>query len=117
MRQRRSLYSSRPHSSDRISDPGAACVARAGRQFQRLDRAEDDRRQSPGPECAIDMNDDAAAIHEDDVDRKPHEEHMHPQKRLEATAYDEQSFARLQSIAPYQSSASGEMARGFFKPR
>ena len=97
---------------DLIATLGCAGRRRSRRKLERDARAEHHRRHSPWLQLSIDFEDLAAAIEEDDIDRKAHEEHVHPHHRSEAAVVEPHAGARLKTVATEQAAAlTAETAR------
>jgi len=60
-------------------------------------------------------DDPVFAVEEDDIDRKAHEEHMHPHERLDTAANEEHSLARFESCSPKQAATLAGKTASIFE--
>ena len=92
-----------------------ARIRRAGRKLQCSSRAEHDRRKPPGLQAPVDIDDSVAPADEHDVDRKAHEEHVHPHERCEPAILEEHPGAGLEAVATEQAATLATDSAGAFE--
>jgi hypothetical protein len=103
--------------SDEIPHPGVASCHFTGSELEGRTRSENHRRHPPGPKPLVYANHAGISAEEDDIDRKAHEKHVHPHKRIEARTYEKHPVARCESVSPEQPAAlTGDTTR-VFEPR
>ena len=78
-------------------------VRRPRLQLQRPSCSEHHRRQPPRLQPPIDPDDRIATAEKNDIDRKAHEEHVHPHKRREAPVVEQHPGAGLETVPTQQS--------------
>jgi len=99
-----------------VAHLGRTSIGGTGRQLQRPARAKYHRRQPPWLQASVDPDDAVAAPDENDVDREPHEEHVHPHERREAPVVEEHPGARIESGAPEQAATAAADTAGALQP-
>ena len=101
---------------DLIARLGRAGGSGAGRELERDPRAEHHRGHSPRLQIAIDLGDLAAPVEKNDIDRKAHEEHVHPHHRREAAIFEEHAGARFEAVTTEQAAALAAETARIFEP-
>jgi hypothetical protein len=58
-----------------------------------------------------------AGVEENDIDRKAHEEHMHPHERLDTAANEEHPLARFEACSPEQAATLARKTASILESR
>ena len=101
---------------DLIARRGRTGLRRAGWELDRDPRTEHHRGHSPRLQIAIDLGDLAAPVEKNDIDRKAHEEHVHPHHWREAAIFEEHAGARFEAVTTEQAAALAAETARIFEP-
>jgi hypothetical protein len=90
---------------------------RPRRELQRPSSPEYYRRYPPRLQPRIDPDNPIATSEKNDIDRKTHEEHVHPHKRREAPVVEQHPGAGFETVATQQSAPLARETTGILEPR
>lgn len=99
-----------------IPNSRRAAIGRTRRKLERGTSAEHDRRHPPWLQVAIDFDDLAVPVEEYDVDRKAHEEHMHPHHGREPAIFEPHPGAGFKAVTTEQAAALAAKTARILEP-
>ena len=100
-----------------VSNLSRTIVRSARDELERSSRPKYHRRHPPRLQPPIDSHDCVATSEEYDVDREPHEEHVHPHERGESSVIEQHPRSRFETVATQQAAALAGQTAGILKPR